>query len=63
MHHALIQIMPEKNNLYSYISHMKREAGSYLKDALLNNNALRTSVLILIKFLTYEDKLREVYII
>lgn len=42
---------------------MKMEAGSYLKDGLLNSNILRTSVLTLIKFLTYEDKLREVYII
>lgn len=42
---------------------MKWKAGSYLKDALLNSNVLRTSVLILIKFLTYEDKLGMVYII
>lgn len=54
--------MPEKT-ICKHTFHKEVEAKSYFKDALLNSNILRTSVLILIKFLTYEDKLRQVYII
>lgn len=55
--------MPGKSNLCLYVSRLKKQIWSHGKDALQNSRILRSSVLVLIKSLTDEDKLREVYII